>query len=89
MVKVEILGWGCPRCHRLEALVRELVAQEGVPAEVERITDIGRIASFATAGPLSLPGLLIDGELVATGSVPSRERLLAWILDAVRCESGE
>lgn len=84
MVKVEILGWGCPRCRQLEKLVREVVAEQAIPAEVERVMDIDRIPLFASFGIFSLPGLLIDGKLVATGNVPSKERLAGWILDASR-----
>lgn len=77
VVKVEILGWGCPRCRQLAARVREVVAEQAVPAEVEMVTDVNRIASFAV---FSLPGLVIDGKVVATGNVPSKQRLAAWIL---------
>ena len=76
VAKVEILGLGCARCRLLEELVREVVAEQSVPAEVERVTDVGRIASF---GVFSLPGLVIDGKVVATGSVPSKRRIAEWL----------
>ena len=81
MAKVEILGLGCARCRQLEALVREVVAEQSIPAEVERVTDVGRIASF---GIFSLPGLVINGKVVASGNVPSKQRIAAWILQTVR-----
>jgi small redox-active disulfide protein 2 len=81
VAKVEILGLGCARCRQLEALVREVVAEQSIPAEVERVTDVGRIASF---GIFSLPGLVINGKVVASGNVPSKQRIAAWILQTVR-----
>ncbi|MCL4371651.1 MAG: thioredoxin family protein [Chloroflexi bacterium] len=80
-VKVEILGWGCPRCRRLEALVREVVAEHAVPAEVVKVTDIARITSLGLFG---LPGLVIDGQLVASGDLPKKDRLARWIVQAAR-----
>ena len=81
MAKVEILGWGCARCRRLEALVREVVAEQAVPAEVVRVTDVARIASLGLFG---LPGLVIDGRVVASGNLPKRDRLARWIVQAAR-----
>ncbi len=80
-VKVEILGWGCARCRQLEALVREVVAEQAVPAEVVRETDLARIASLGLFG---LPGLVIDGQLVASGNLPKKDRLTRWIIQAAR-----
>ena len=82
-MKVEILGWGCPRCRQLEKLAREVVAELAIPVDVERVMDIDRIPTLASFGIFSLPGLLIDGKLVATGNLPSKERLARWILDAI------
>ena len=79
MIKVGIVGLGCPRCRQLDTLVREVVAEQGVPAEVEWVTDLSRIAAM---GIFSLPGLLIDGKVVATGNVPRKDRLVRWILQA-------
>ena len=70
MVKVGILGWGCARCRRLEALAREVVAEQAVPAEVVRETDVARIASLGLFG---LPGLVIDGRVGASGNLPKKD----------------
>ncbi len=80
-VKVEILGWGCARCRQLEARVREVVAEHAVSAEVEIVTDIARITSLGLFG---LPGLVIDGQLVASGNLPKKDRLARWITQAAR-----
>ncbi len=81
MVKVEILGVGGPLCRRLEALVREVVIEQAILAEVEIVTDIARIVPLGLFG---MPGLVIDGRLVATGNVPRKDRLARWIIQAAR-----
>jgi len=74
---IKILGPGCHRCHDLEARTRQALADLGVDATVEAVTDVGEIAGY---GLLQTPGLVVDGDLVVAGRVPTvRElaRLLA------------
>lgn len=69
---VKILGPGCRNCATLEARTREALADLGLEADVEEITDPAAIAGY---GVLATPGLLVDGTLVVAGSVPSVRRL--------------
>ncbi len=39
-MKIKVLGPGCARCHQTEELVREAVAEAGVDAEIEKVTDV-------------------------------------------------
>lgn len=78
-MKIQVLGSGCPRCRTLAARVEEAAQEQGIPCEIEKVTDIDRILAF---GMLSTPGLVVDGELKLSGRVPSREelgRLLAGV----------
>jgi len=68
MLKIEVLGPGCPRCRTLEANVRTAVREMGIEAQVVKVSDVREIAA---RGVLMTPGLLIEGESVATGRLLS------------------
>jgi small redox-active disulfide protein 2 len=73
---IEVLGSGCQKCQYVEKVVREVVDRAGIAAEVRHVTDYSEIAS---RGVLSTPGLVIDGQVVASGRVPTREQVAAWL----------
>jgi small redox-active disulfide protein 2 len=65
---IKVLGPGCANCVRLEANAREALADLGLTASVEKVTDFGTIIGY---GIMSTPGLVVDGEVVSAGRVPS------------------
>jgi small redox-active disulfide protein 2 len=73
---IKVLGPGCPRCEQLLEEVRNLLAREGLEAEVEHVTDLEAIAAF---GPLATPALVIDGRVKSTGRIPPPGQILKWI----------
>jgi small redox-active disulfide protein 2 len=68
MLKIEVLGPGCPRCHTLEENVRTAIREMAIDAEVATVSDIREIAA---RGVLMTPGLAVNGENVATGRLLS------------------
>jgi len=70
MKKIQILGTGCAKCKTLAENARKAVEEAGVEAEIEKIEDIREIMKFNV---LMTPGLVIDGEVKATGKVLSPE----------------
>jgi small redox-active disulfide protein 2 len=76
---IEVLGPGCNNCQKLEANVRDAVAQTGIEAEIRHVTDYAEIAS---RGVLSTPGLVIDGQVVSTGKIPTPWTIAAWLTEA-------
>ena len=78
MRTIEVLGSGCPNCHRLAANAREAVAMAGVEAEVNHVTDPREIAR---RGVMSTPGLVIDGEVVSAGRIPSAGDIALWLTE--------
>ena len=74
-----MLGEGCHDCLRLELLVGQVLAELGIEAGLGRIDDPRQIDRYALTGP---PGLVIDGELVVEGRVPSKEEITHWVLAA-------
>ena len=50
---VKVLGSGCARCSALEAAVRAALAELGVDAAIEHVTDFMQIAAY---GVMTTPG---------------------------------
>lgn len=65
---LQILGPGCAKCTKLMENVKAAVAQVGISAQVEKVTDINVITGF---GVMMTPALVIDGEVKVVGKVPS------------------
>ena len=63
-MKIEVLGTGCPKCQSLAKNVETAVRELGLPATVEKVTDIGAIAK---RGAMATPALAIDGEIKNSG----------------------
>jgi small redox-active disulfide protein 2 len=63
-MKIQIIGVGCGTCQRLEADVREIIRQNGIDAQVERVDDLEKILEYRL---YALPGLVIDGRAAACG----------------------
>ncbi|HNZ11026.1 MAG: hypothetical protein BWX99_00524 [Deltaproteobacteria bacterium ADurb.Bin151] len=75
-MKIEILGTGCAKCQQLEELVRSLVAESGVEADISKVQDISKILSY---GVLTTPGLVINGDVKVAGKIPSAEQIKGWL----------
>jgi small redox-active disulfide protein 2 len=71
-MKIEILGTGCAKCHKLDELVRETVKESGVSAEITKVEDIKKIMAY---GVMTTPALVIDGQVKIAGKIPSIEEI--------------
>jgi small redox-active disulfide protein 2 len=71
-MEIKVLGTGCPKCKALDAAVREIVAEQGLDAKVEKVEDIMDILQY---GIISTPALVIDGEVKLSGYVPGHDEL--------------
>jgi len=71
-LKIEILGTGCPKCKALADAVTKAVADLSLQAEVVKVTDIDEIVD---RGVMLTPALVVDGEIVAVGKIPSTQEL--------------
>jgi small redox-active disulfide protein 2 len=79
-MKLTVYGPGCPRCQQTEEVARQAVAQAGVEAQVEKVTDIGEMAK---AGVLMTPAVAIDGKIVISGKVPEVTEVVTCITSAM------
>jgi len=71
-MEIKILGTGCSKCKTLEKLTREVVEQNGIDASVTKVEDIMEIMKY---GVMSTPALVVNGEVVIKGRVPSAEEI--------------
>jgi small redox-active disulfide protein 2 len=75
-MEIKVLGMGCPKCKKLEALAHEAVGELGVEATITKVQDMDAILAFDVT---TTPALVIDGEVKASGRLPSKDEIVAWI----------
>nr|WP_321376622.1 thioredoxin family protein [uncultured Bacteroides sp.] len=71
-MEIKVLGTGCAKCKTLEKLTREVIEQNGIDATVNKVEDIMEIMKY---GVMATPALVVDGEVVIKGKVPSLEEI--------------
>lgn len=76
---VKVLGTGCSNCRKLEEMVRQVVAEMGMDARVEKEENVAEIMKY---GVMSTPALVIDDKVVSSGHVPSKANLTTLLVDA-------
>jgi len=72
LMKIEILGAGCPRCKQLTANAEAAVKELNIQAEIGKITDIVKITEY---GVMMTPALVVDGAVVSSGKVLSKDEI--------------
>ncbi|MGE5430112.1 MAG: thioredoxin family protein [Syntrophomonadaceae bacterium] len=80
MLNIKVLGPGCANCLALEKLCREVLSENGIEAEIQKITGFKDIAGF---GIMVTPGLIINGKVVLSGKLPTKSTLTHWIMNAL------
>lgn len=71
-MKVQILGTGCPKCKQLADNAAQAIEENGIDAEIEKITQINDIMKF---GVMMTPALAVDGEVKSTGKLLTPEEI--------------
>lgn len=75
-MEIKVLGPGCPKCKQTEQNVKDAVAETGVDATVEKVTDIMEIAGYGVFGT---PAVIVDGEVKSVGKIPAKDDIKAWL----------
>lgn len=71
-MKIEILGTGCPKCMKLEAMVKKTINKMGIDAKITHIYDIDKILSYNV---MMTPALVVNGVVKISGKLPSETDL--------------
>jgi small redox-active disulfide protein 2 len=72
MLKIEVLGPGCHKCSRTYDQVKQILDELNLEAELVKVTDVFEIID---RGVNFTPALIVDGEVVLQGSVPTKEQI--------------
>lgn len=75
-MEIKVLGPGCAKCRQTEELVKEVVAETGVDVDVEKVTDLLKIAGYGVFGT---PAVVVNGEVKSVGKIPTKEDIKSWI----------
>jgi small redox-active disulfide protein 2 len=75
MKNIKVLGTGCATCKNTVKLIEEVARIKGEKIQLEKVEQIQDIANYRI---MATPAVVIDGRVVHTGGVPSREKVDNW-----------
>jgi len=78
-MEIKVLGPGCSKCHQTEKVIKEAIAEAGISAEVEKVTDMMKIAGFGVFGT---PAVVVNGEVKSVGKIPKKDEIKKWLTAA-------
>ena len=70
MHNIVVYGPGCAKCTALEDVTKQAVQELHLDASLEKVTDA---MQFAVVGVLVTPALAVDGKVLVSGRVPSKD----------------
>jgi len=83
-MKLEVLGAGCTNCQKLMAATEAAVRDLGLDdIELDKVEDFPTIMSY---GVMATPALVIDGNVVLSGRVPSSAEVMSLITSALAAQ---
>jgi small redox-active disulfide protein 2 len=77
MKHIKVLGTGCTGCKTTIEMIRLIADKQGVGIELEKVEDIAEIVA---TGVMSTPGVLVDGNVVHAGGIPTKDKIQSWLL---------
>ncbi len=73
---IKVLGLGCSKCEYTIALIEKTAHAAGVAIEIAKVTDPAEIKRL---GATSTPAVIIDGDIVHSGGIPSHAQVEQWM----------
>jgi small redox-active disulfide protein 2 len=73
---VTILGTGCSTCQTLEANAKQALERTSLDVSLEKIEDMKQIMRY---GVMSMPALVVDGDVKVSGRVPDPDEIAALL----------
>ena len=75
-MEIKVIGAGCASCKKLLGITQDAVKELNADAEVIYVTDMAEIMK---TGIMSTPGLMVNGQIKASGRVPSAKEVKKFI----------
>ena len=76
MKNIKVLGTGCANCKTVAKLIAAVAEEKEIAIELEKVEEIREIMSF---GILATPGVVVDGQVVHSGGISSRDKIAQWL----------
>ncbi len=85
MLRIKIIGFGCPRCQLVEKIAAEEIADvlretPDLKITLEHGNDLSEVQKYHV---FYTPGLVVNDKLVCAGRIPSNQEVLGWLRDAI------
>ncbi len=78
---LRILGPDCIGCNRLEEIVRSVLDERGIAADIDHVRDLDEIWRY---GVMTTPALVIGNKVLCSGRLPTRAQVEKWIQELVQ-----
>ena len=75
-MEIKVLGPGCANCQKLEKITVEALKELGIPDPLIKVSDMKEILAM---GVMSLPALVVDGQVKFSGRVPSKDEIKKYL----------
>jgi len=76
MKSIVVLGSGCAKCVKTAELIEATAKSLGQPVDLSKETSPEAIMGY---GVMSTPAVVVDGQVVHSGSIPIRAQIEAWL----------
>jgi small redox-active disulfide protein 2 len=80
MITIKVLGSGCANCKRVEQIVRKVVEEMSLEAQIVKVTEYPDIMAYNI---MSTPGLVINEKVVSSGRIPTPAEVTTFITNAI------
>ncbi len=76
MKNIKVLGTGCANCKTTLKLIEDVAKEKGAEIQLEKVEQLQDIMAY---GVMSTPGVVVDGKVVHSGGIPSRDKIAGWL----------
>ena len=77
MKKIQVLGSGCSKCTKTAEVIQRIADELNVDVVVIKETDLAVMMEY---GVMSTPAVVVDDQLMHSGSIPHRDDIEKWLV---------
>lgn len=78
-MQIKVLGSGCSKCRSTIGIIERVAHDAGVEVKIVKVENADEIQAF---GVPATPAVVIEGQVVHSGGIPSHEVVQAWFKPA-------